>query len=196
MGCRSYGSFRDRGSRRMARVKSVLDKGRRCRSSSHRRRNRGREDRVRYRDIDVGAVTQSCSRRTRRRSSSRELAKETRAPVETRALVVRPRIRVACRAGTLLSGAYVDSMRQSVTPRRESSASSAPILTAPGRPRVHVEAEDLGSIGYGTPIYFGAAVGSVTAFELDKDAEASRSHLRQRAYTASSRPARVLHARG
>jgi paraquat-inducible protein B len=137
-----------------------------------------RKTRVRYRDIDVGAVTQVVLREDAQAVIvTAELAKEaTQLLVEdSRFWVVRPRITGGgvSGLGTLLSGAYIGlDAGQSVAPRRQFVGLEVPPILTTGLDghEFTLKAEDLGSIGYGTPIYFRRLqVGSVTAFELDKD---------------------------
>lgn len=89
--------------------------------------------------------------------------------------VVRPRISGGgvSGLGTLLSGAYIGAeVGKSSEPQYEFKGLEVPpILTAglPGKEFI-LRADDLGSIGYGTPLYFRRLqVGEVTAYELDKD---------------------------
>lgn len=89
--------------------------------------------------------------------------------------VVRPRISGGgvSGLGTLLSGAYIGAEVGKSEERREHfvGLEVPPILTAglPGREFVLV-ADDLGSIGYATPVYFRRLqVGEVTAYRLDQE---------------------------
>ena len=160
-------------------VKSVLDKGPTV--SIEFRTAEGIEagkTRVRYRDIDVGAVTQVVLKEDAQAVVvTAELAKETAQLLveDSRFWVVRPRITGGgvSGLGTLLSGAYIGlDAGQSVAPRREFVGLEVPPILTAGLDghEFTLKAEDLGSIGYNTPIYFRRLqVGSVTAFELDKD---------------------------
>ncbi|MDH3438575.1 MAG: MlaD family protein, partial [Betaproteobacteria bacterium] len=94
---------------------------------------------------------------------------------DSRFWVVRPRISGGgvSGLGTLLSGAYIGADVGKSLKRREHFAGLEvpPILTAglPGREFV-LRADDLGSLGYGTPVYFRRLqVGEVVAYQLDKD---------------------------
>jgi paraquat-inducible protein B len=94
---------------------------------------------------------------------------------DTRFWVVRPRLGAAgiSGLGTLLSGAYIGTDVGKSTERSSSfvGLEVPPILTAglPGKEFV-LHADDLGSISYGTLIYFRRLqVGEVTAYQLDKD---------------------------
>lgn len=88
--------------------------------------------------------------------------------------VVRPRISGGgiSGLGTLLSGAYIGAeVGKSHEPRENFVGLEVPpILTAglPGREFV-LQADNLGSVGYGTPVYFRRLqVGEVTAYRLDE----------------------------
>ena len=160
-------------------VKSVLDKGPTV--SIEFRTAEGIEagkTRVRYRDIDIGAVTQVVLKEDAQAVVvTAELAKEAAQLLveDSRFWVVRPRITGGgvSGLGTLLSGAYIGlDAGQSVASRREFVGLEVPPILTTGLDghEFTLKAEDLGSIGYGTPIYFRRLqVGSVTAFELDKD---------------------------
>ncbi len=160
-------------------VKSVLDKGPTV--SIEFRTAEGIEagkTRVRYRDIDIGAVTQVVLREDAQAVVvTAELAKEaTQLLVEdSRFWVVRPRITGGgvSGLGTLLSGAYIGlDAGQSVAARRTYVGLEVPPILTAGLDghEFTLKADELGSIGYSTPIYFRRLqVGSVTAFELDKD---------------------------
>lgn len=94
---------------------------------------------------------------------------------DTRFWVVRPRIGGGgiSGLGTLLSGAYIGADVGKSTERSSTfvGLEVPPILTGglPGREFV-LRANDLGSIGYGTPVYFRRLqVGEVTAYKLDED---------------------------
>jgi paraquat-inducible protein B len=160
-------------------VKSALDKGPTV--SIEFRTAEGIEagkTRVRYRDIDVGVVTQVVLREDAQTIVvTAELAKEAAQLLveDSRFWVVRPRITGGgvSGLGTLLSGAYIGlDAGQSVAPRRKFVGLEVPPVLTTGLEghEFTLRAEDLGSIGYGAPIYFRRLqVGSVTAFELDKD---------------------------
>jgi paraquat-inducible protein B len=133
--------------------------------------------RIRFRDIDIGHVTKVALREDAEAVVvTAELAKEaTRLLVDdSRFWVVRPRISGGSVSGlgTLLSGVYVGfDVGQGVNERRDYVGLEVPpVLTSGTSGREFVlRADDLGSIGYGTPIYFRRLqVGSVTAFELDR----------------------------
>ena len=160
-------------------VKSVLDKGPTV--TIEFRTAEGIEagkTRVRYRDIDIGAVTQVVLKEdTQAVVVTAELAKEAAQLLveDSRFWVVRPRITGGgvSGLGTLLSGAYIGlDAGESVTSRRKFVGLEVPPILTTGLDghEFTLKAEDLGSVGYGTPIYFRRLqVGSVTAFELDKD---------------------------
>ncbi len=160
-------------------VKSVLDKGPTV--TIEFRTAEGIEagkTRVRYRDIDIGAVTQVVLKEDAQAVVvTAELAKEAAQLLveDSRFWVVRPRITGGgvSGLGTLLSGAYIGlDAGQSVTSRRTFVGLEVPPILTTGLDghEFTLKAEDLGSVGYGTPIYFRRLqVGTVTAFELDND---------------------------
>ena len=94
---------------------------------------------------------------------------------DTHFWVVRPRISGTnvSGLGTLISGAYI-GMEIGTSPnhKRRFEALDAPPVVAgnvPGRTFV-LKSEDLGSLDYGTPIYFRRfQVGEITAYQLDPD---------------------------
>ena len=94
---------------------------------------------------------------------------------DTHFWVVRPRISGAniSGLGTLISGAYIGmEIGTSRTHRRRFDALDAPPVVAgnvPGRTFV-LKTDDLGSLDYGTPMYFRRfQVGEITAYQLDAD---------------------------
>jgi paraquat-inducible protein B len=96
---------------------------------------------------------------------------------DTRFWVVRPRVTSSSVSGlgTLLSGAYIGvDVGELVESRRDFiGLEEPPVLTGtlPGRSYV-LKATDLGSINYGTPVYFRRIqVGEVTAYKLDQDGQ-------------------------
>jgi len=133
---------------------------------------------IKFKDVEIGVVKDI--RLLHDRSGvvlTAEFAKDAEDLLvqDTRFWVVRPRVGGGgvSGLGTLLSGAYIGT---DVGKSEERSSSfvgleTPPILTAglPGREFV-LRAEDLGSIGYGTPIFFRRLqVGEVTAYKLDPD---------------------------
>lgn len=101
----------------------------------------------------------------------------------TRFWVVRPRVSGGgvSGLGTLLSGAYIGAdIGKSAEPKDEFTGLEVPpVLTAglPGREFV-LHADDLESIGYGTPVYFRRLqVGEVTAYELDPNGTGVRIRI-------------------
>jgi len=160
-------------------VKSVLDKGPTVTITFRTAEGiEPKKTRIRYRDIDIGGVTRvTLSEDTEAVIVTAELAKEaTKLLVEdSRFWVVRPRITGGgvSGLGTLLSGVYIglDAGQSRVERRDFAGLEIPPVLTTgqDGR-EFTLKAEDLGSIGYATPIYYRRLqVGSVTAFELDRD---------------------------
>lgn len=133
---------------------------------------------IRFKEVEIGTVTAITL------SSDRtgvvvtaDIAKSAESLIveDTRFWVVRPRISGGgvSGIGTLLSGAYIGMDDGDSTTARRSFAGLEvpPILTAglPGREYV-LRANDLGSITFGTPVYFRRLeVGEVIAYELDED---------------------------
>lgn len=137
-----------------------------------------KKTRIRYRDIDIGTVTQVTLRGDADAVVvTAELAKEAAKLLvdDSRFWVVRPRITGGgvSGLGTLFSGVYIGlDAGQSPAARRDFvGLDIPPVLTMREAGREFtLKADDLGSIGYGTPIFFRRLqVGSVTAFELDPD---------------------------
>ncbi|MGA9855134.1 MAG: MlaD family protein, partial [Gammaproteobacteria bacterium] len=96
---------------------------------------------------------------------------------DTKFWVVSPRISGATVSGlnTLISGAYIGmEIGKSTTPRRDFVAlDSPPVVTGevPGTFYI-LKSTDLGSVDYGTPIYFRRLqVGQVASYQLDKDGQ-------------------------
>ena len=137
-----------------------------------------KKTRIRYRDIDVGTVTQVTLREDAEAVIVKaELAKEAAKLLvdDSRFWVVRPRVTGGgvSGLGTLFSGAYIglDAGQSPIERYDFVGLEIPPVLTSgqDGR-EFTLKAENLGSIGYATPIYFRRLqVGSVTAFELDRD---------------------------
>jgi paraquat-inducible protein B len=134
--------------------------------------------RVRYRDIDIGVVTKVALRADAEAVVvTAKLQKEaTRLLVDdSQFWVVRPRVSGGgvSGLGTLLSGAYIGmDVGQSVLDQRDFIGLEVPPVLVSGMEgrEFVLRAEDLGSVGFGTPIYFRRLqVGSVTAFRLDPD---------------------------
>jgi paraquat-inducible protein B len=160
-------------------VKSVLDKGPTVTITFRTADGiEAKKTRIRYRDIDVGTVTQVTLREDAEAVIVKaELAKQAAKLLvdDTRFWVVRPRITGGgvSGLGTLFSGVYVglDAGESPIERYDFVGLDVPPVLTSGQDGREFIlKAEDLGSIGYGTPIYFRRLqVGSVTAFELDRD---------------------------
>ena len=94
---------------------------------------------------------------------------------DTRFWVVRPRVANGGGSGldTLLSGVYIGVDVGSSTKARDSFAGLEvpPVLTAHREGRLFsLRARDLGSLSYGTPVYFRRIeVGELVAYQLDRD---------------------------
>ena len=132
---------------------------------------------IRYNGVDIGGITMI------RLSDDRQgvIATAQMAPKteeflveDTKVWVVRPRISGATVSGlgTLISGAYIGmEIGHSRKKQRDFVALAAPpVVTGdvPGRFFV-LETPNLGSLDYGTPIYFRRLeVGQVVSYELDK----------------------------
>ena len=137
-----------------------------------------KKTRIRYRDIDIGTVTRLALREDAEAVIvTAELAKEAAKLLvdDSRFWVVRPRVTGGgvSGLGTLFSGAYIglDAGQSPIERYDFVGLEIPPVLTSgqDGR-EFTLKAENLGSIGYATPIYFRRLqVGSVTAFELDRD---------------------------
>lgn len=94
---------------------------------------------------------------------------------QTRFWVVRPRVTAAGVTGisTLFSGAYIgmDPGRSGAPQRKFEGLETPPLITSdsPGQ-RYRLQAESLGSVGVGSPVYFRSfEVGEVESHELDPD---------------------------
>ncbi len=96
---------------------------------------------------------------------------------DTKFWVVTPRISGASVSGlgTLISGAYIGmEIGKSTTPRREFVALDTPPVVTGETPGTFfvLKTTDLGSVDYGTPIYFRRLqVGKVASYQLDKDGQ-------------------------
>jgi paraquat-inducible protein B len=134
--------------------------------------------RIKYKDVDVGEVTKvEISRDSKAVLVTAELKAQARdfAVEDTRFWVVKPRIAAGSITGlgTLLSGAYIgmDAGKSSSSRSDFVGLETPPILTdsVPGK-RFILHSETLGSIDYGSPVYFRKLpVGQVVAYDLDKD---------------------------
>ncbi|HWT29174.1 MAG TPA: MlaD family protein [Methylophilaceae bacterium] len=134
--------------------------------------------RIRHKDVDIGEV-QSVKLSDDRSHVvvTAQLAKEAESFIaaDTRFWVVRPRVTggKVLGIGTLLSGAYigVDVGKSKETSTEFVGLETPPVLTG-GMPGSHfvLHAKDVGSLDIGSPVYFRhIQVGSVVAYELDKD---------------------------
>jgi paraquat-inducible protein B len=134
--------------------------------------------RVRYKDVEVGKVTQvalseDLSRVTVSIAMDRTLAKQLHA--DARLWVVRPRVttRTISGLGTLLSGAYI-----SLTPGEKgdlpaliTGLDEPPTLSGASDGRqFFLSADRLGSMDVGSPVFYrGIAVGEVVSYTLGDD---------------------------
>ncbi|MDO8891092.1 MAG: MlaD family protein [Sulfurimicrobium sp.] len=160
-------------------VKAVLDRGPTITISfSTAEGLEPEKTRVKYRSVDIGRVTAITFSEDRTRVVATVALNKQAKPflvADTRFWVVRPRVSGAqiSGLGTLLSGAYIgmDAGASSDSRREFVGLDVPPIVTVdlPGR-HFQLRADDLGSLDVGSPVYFRRVqVGSVVAFELDKD---------------------------
>ena len=160
-------------------VKTVYDKGPTVKITFRTAEGiEAKKTRIRYRDMDVGIVTGVALREDAEAVIvTAELQKEAAKLLVDDASfwVVRPRISGGSVSGlgTLFSGAYIGlDAGQSPIERRDFVGLDVPPVRTTGQDgrEFTLKADDLGSIGYGTPIYFRRLqVGMVTAFALDED---------------------------
>ncbi len=136
---------------------------------------------IRYKGLDIGTLsTLRLSDDQQRVIGTAELAPKTEGFLveDTRFWVVRPRISggTVSGLGTLISGAYigVDIGRSRQRKREFETLATPPVVTGDVQGRFFVlKTPTLGSLDYGTPIYFRRVqVGEVASFELDQDGEA------------------------
>ncbi|MDB5800883.1 MAG: mammalian cell entry protein [Rhodocyclales bacterium] len=134
--------------------------------------------RIKYKDVDVGEVQQVAISEDRKAvvvtarlsSQARDFAVD-----DTRFWVVKPRVAAGSVSGlsTLLSGAYIGiDVGKSSSSRSDFVGLEVPPMLIDGQPgkRFTLHAETLGSIDYGSPVYFRKLpVGQVVAYDLDKD---------------------------
>src|SRR5262249_36851996 len=133
---------------------------------------------IHYNGVNVGTITTiRLSDDHRSVIATAQMAPKTQDFLvdDTHFWVVRPRISGATVSGlgTLISGAYVGmEIGRSKEAKRDFVALAAPPVVGgdvPGRYFV-LKTPNLGSLDYGTPIYFRRLqVGEVTAYELDQD---------------------------
>ena len=133
---------------------------------------------VKYNGVDVGTVESLKVAADRQRINARvQMAPETRDWLleDTSFWVVRPRIAGGSITGlgTLLSGSYVGmAIGKSDSQARSFTARDVPPVVAGGTPGrfFRLKAATLGSLDYGTPIYFRRIqVGQVASYSLDQD---------------------------
>jgi paraquat-inducible protein B len=133
---------------------------------------------VKYKDVDIGAVTSIVLAEDRSRVIvSVQLQKEAKSFTadDTRFWVIRPRLEAAgvSGLGTLLSGAYIRADAGVAEDTRSSftGLEAAPIVTrdTSGR-QFELHASNIGSLDIGSPLYFRRIkVGQVAAYALDDD---------------------------
>ena len=136
---------------------------------------------IKYKDIDIGQITEiNLAPDLSGVVATAELVKgaESRVVADTRFWVVRPRISGSTVSGlqTLLSGSYVamDVGKSTDRARVFTGLEQPPAFTtdSPGR-QVTLRAEDIGSLDFGSPVYYRRLqVGQVAAYELEKDGKA------------------------
>jgi paraquat-inducible protein B len=133
---------------------------------------------IKYKDVNIGQVTAvELSPGYTQVMVTAKIAKSAEGLMveDARFWVVQPRITLSgvSGLGTLLSGNYIGfGVGSSKKPRREFTALDVPPVVAveePGKEFV-LTADDLGSLGIGSPIYFRRLqVGQVTAYNLEPD---------------------------
>src|SRR5438552_28820 len=136
---------------------------------------------IKYKDIDIGLITEiNLAPDFSGVIATAELVKgaESRVVEDTRFWVVRPRVSGSTVSGlsTLLSGSYVamDVGKSTERARVFTGLEQPPAFTtdSPGR-QVILRAEDIGSLDFGSPVYYRRLqVGQVAAYELEKDGRA------------------------
>ncbi|BAN36246.1 hypothetical protein SCD_n02438 [Sulfuricella denitrificans skB26] len=160
-------------------VKAVLDRGPTITISfSTAEGLEPEKTRVKYHNVDIGRVVAiAFSEDGKGVVATVALSKQAKPFLveDTRFWVVRPRISGTqiSGLGTLLSGAYIGMDVGSSSDSRSKfvGLDVPPIVTVdlPGR-HFQLRADDLGSLDIGSPVYFRRVqVGSVVAYELDKD---------------------------
>ena len=133
---------------------------------------------IKYNGVEVGTVSAvSLSPDRQRVIATADMAADSRDMLveDTQFWVVRPRISggTVSGLGTLLSGSYIGMEVGKSAGKRQAFTGlvAPPIVTGdvPGRFFV-LKADDLGSLDYGTPLFFRRIqVGQVVAYELDRD---------------------------
>jgi paraquat-inducible protein B len=133
---------------------------------------------IRFKEVEIGSVRSVTLSEDRAGVVvTADIAKSAEGLMveDARFWVVRPRISGGgvSGIGTLLSGAYIglDDGDSTVARRSFTGLEVPPVVTTglPGREFV-LRAEDIGSVGHGTPVYFRKLeVGEVIAYELDPD---------------------------
>jgi paraquat-inducible protein B len=133
---------------------------------------------VKYKDVDIGAVTAISLAEDRSRVLvTVQLQKEAKSftATDTRFWVIRPRLDAAgvSGLGTLLSGAYIraDAGASDDTSSKFTGLETAPIVTRDSAGRqFELHASNIGSLDVGSPLYFRRIkVGQVAAYALDAD---------------------------
>jgi paraquat-inducible protein B len=133
---------------------------------------------IKYNGVDIGTVSAvTLSKDHKGIIATAKMAADSKDMLveDTRFWVVRPRISGGSVSGlgTLLSGSYIgmDVGKSKERGHAFTGLAVPPVVTgdAPGRFFV-LKAENLGSLDYGTPLFFRRIqVGQVVAYELDKD---------------------------
>ncbi len=133
---------------------------------------------IKYKDVDIGVVqgiALSSDRDSVVLTAEIDKRAESFLVDDTRFWVVKPRLAGSGISGlsTLLSGAYLgmDIGKSTIGRRDFVGLEVPPVLTSglPGR-TFTLKAADLGSIDYGTPVYYRRlTVGEVVAYRLDED---------------------------
>lgn len=136
--------------------------------------------RLRHKNVDIGEVKSvKLSKDRARVLVTAQLAKEAEKFIaeDTRFWVVRPRVTggKVLGIGTLLSGAYIGvDVGKSKEMKTEFEGLETPPILTEGLQGKHfvLEAKDVGSMDIGSPVYYRhVQVGSVVAYELNKDGE-------------------------
>ncbi|HTP41656.1 MAG TPA: MlaD family protein [Nitrospiria bacterium] len=133
---------------------------------------------IRYNGVDIGTITSiRLTDDHKRVIATASMAPKTEAffVEDTKFWVVSPRISGASVSGlgTLISGSYI-GLEIGKSPNKQSAFTALPappLVTGDVAGRFFVlKTTDLGSVDYGTPIYFRRLkVGEVVSYELDKD---------------------------
>ncbi|HEX5127110.1 MAG TPA: MlaD family protein, partial [Rhodocyclaceae bacterium] len=134
---------------------------------------------IKFKDVDIGTIKSVRLSRDRTKVIvTAEVTKQAESLMvdDTKFWIVKPRIVGSGVSGltTLLSGAYVAlAVGKSSQERRDFVGLEEPPVVTDGPGRTFtIKANDLGSVGYGTPVYFRRIeAGEVVAYHLDKDGQ-------------------------